>query len=161
MKMLRLRYQEEIENICSQGGKISAKSIVPLLFGQDIDILDIYFPKNRVLFNIPDPSIEYSITDSIENKEELYYTIVDGSLTIDGDKTDKEIFAIQMKILNLYSKSEMDLILGQNSEKDSFEQGIDLIKEGLTYFEMIKRRRENLNKIDEGIKKLQEYCIKK
>jgi hypothetical protein len=157
MKMLRLRYQEEIENICNQGGKISAKSIVPLLFGQDIDILDIYFPENKVLFNIPNPSIEYSIT----NEEELYYKIVDGTLVVDGDKTDKEIFAIQMKILNLYSKSEMDLILGQNSEKDSFEQGIDLIKEGLTYFEMIKRRRENLNKIDEGIKKLQEYCIKK
>jgi hypothetical protein len=100
--MSRLKYHDEIVEICNQGGKISAESIFPLLEGQDIDVLTILFPKKKTFLpSISDGKIKYQIR-TIRFEDDLFYTVdKDNNLLLEkNNKTDEEIEKIKFNILN-------------------------------------------------------------
>lgn len=155
--MLKVKYFENMFNICNQGGKISAWSILPLLLGQDIDKLSIYLPIKKMTADnlnnlLAQSEIEY-VFENNENllNEELYYTLNDkDELIIANNFTKEEILTHQLQII----KELFTAALTPSVPKTEFEEGIELISKGLSYFENMKKRNENLDFIEQGIAKL-------
>jgi hypothetical protein len=104
--MSRLKYHDFIVEICNQGGKISSESIFPLLEGQDIDVLNILFPKHKTFLppksqSIDGEKIRYQIR-TIRFEDDLFYIVdKDGNLIMEkNNKTEEEIEKIKLNILN-------------------------------------------------------------